>query len=170
MLDGRLRAGVERGLGPLGVRLRRLGLTADAFTVLGLVFSAVTAVLIATGHFGWAVVGVAAAGLGDLLDGAIARGSGQTSSRGAFFDSVADRVSDATLLGGAAWYLAGSARPRDAVLAFAVAGASMVISYERAKAGVARPERPGRLDGAGRALRAARRRASRSTCSSRCCG
>ena len=47
------------------------------------------------------------AGVSDLLDGAIARGSGQASPRGAFFDSVTDRVSDALLLGGVAWYLAG---------------------------------------------------------------
>ena len=42
------------------------------------------------------------AGVSDLLDGAIARGSGQASPRGAFFDSVTDRVSDALLLGGVA--------------------------------------------------------------------
>ena len=65
--------------------------------------------LIASGHLVWAVVGVIVAGVSDLLDGAIARGSGQASPRGAFFDSVTDRVSDALLLGGVAWYLAGRA-------------------------------------------------------------
>jgi CDP-diacylglycerol--glycerol-3-phosphate 3-phosphatidyltransferase len=134
MLDGRWRAGVERGLGPLGDRLRRLGVTPDTITAIGLVLSAVTAWLIATGRFGWAVLGVVLAGLGDLLDGAVARRSGQTSPRGAFFDSVADRLSDALLLGGAAWYLAGTSEPRLAVLAFAVGALSMTISYERAKA------------------------------------
>lgn len=133
MLDRRWRAGVERGLGPLGDRLRRLGVTADALTVFGLVASAATAVLIASGHFAWAVVGVIVAGLSDLLDGAIARGSGEESPRGAFFDSVADRVSDALLLGGAAWYLAGESAYLP-VLAFAVAACSMLVSYERARA------------------------------------
>jgi CDP-diacylglycerol---glycerol-3-phosphate 3-phosphatidyltransferase len=133
MLDRRWRGGVERTLGPLGERLRSLGISADALTVFGLLSSVATAVLIATGHLGWAVVGVITTGVADLLDGAIARGSGQASPRGAFFDSVADRVSDALLLGGVAWYLAGDS-PHMPVLAFAVGALSMIISYERARA------------------------------------
>jgi CDP-diacylglycerol--glycerol-3-phosphate 3-phosphatidyltransferase len=133
MLDRRWRGGVERTLGPLGQRLRRLGISADALTVFGLLCSVATAVLIATGHLGWAVVGVIVAGVSDLLDGAIARGSGQASPRGAFFDSVSDRVSDALLLGGVAWYLADES-PHLPVLAFAVGALSMLISYERARA------------------------------------
>ena len=133
MLDRRWRGGVERGLKPLGEQLRRIGVSPDALTVFGLFASAVTAVLIATGHHGWAVVGVIVAGVSDLLDGAIARGSGQASPRGAFFDSVADRASDALLLGGCAWWLAGESAHLP-VLAFAVAAFSMIISYERARA------------------------------------
>jgi len=133
MLDRRWRTRVERGLAPVGERLRRIGVTPDALTVFGLLASAGTAVLIASGHLGWAVVGVIVSGLADLLDGAIARGSGQASPRGAFFDSVADRASDALLLGGAAWYLAGESAHLP-VLAFAVGACSMLISYERAKA------------------------------------
>jgi CDP-diacylglycerol--glycerol-3-phosphate 3-phosphatidyltransferase len=133
MLDRRWRHGVERGLGPVGDGLRRVGVPADALTVFGLLASVATAILIATGHLGWAVLGVIVAGVSDLLDGAIARGSGQASPRGAFFDSVTDRVSDALLLGGTAWYLAGQS-PYLPILAFAVAGCSMLISYERARA------------------------------------
>lgn len=134
MLDGRARGPLERTLAPIGKALQRVGVSADMLTVLGLVFSAVTAVLIATGHFGWAVLGVFLTGLPDVLDGSVARHSGKAGPRGAFFDSVSDRVSDLLLFGGAAWYLAGSAHPRDAVLAMAVAGCAFVISYERAKA------------------------------------
>ena len=72
-------------------------------------------------------------GVADLLDGAIARGSGQASPRGAFFDSVTDRASDALLFGGVAWYLINDS-PYYAILAFAVAACSMLISYERARA------------------------------------
>src|SRR3954468_5565558 len=86
MLDRRWRAGVERGLGPLGRGLRGLGVPADALTVFGLLASVATALLIASGHLVWAVVGVIVAGVSDLLDGAIARGSGSASPRGAFFD------------------------------------------------------------------------------------
>lgn len=133
MLDRRWRSSVEQTLGPLGARLRGIGVSADALTVFGLLWSGAAAVLIASGHLGWAVVAVIVAGVSDLLDGAIARGSGQASPRGAFFDSVADRVSDALLLGGVAWYLAGDGSHLP-VLAFAVGACSMLISYERAKA------------------------------------
>jgi CDP-diacylglycerol--glycerol-3-phosphate 3-phosphatidyltransferase len=133
MLDRRWRKGVEQGLGPIGDRLRRLGITADALTVFGLVCSVATAVLIASGHFIWAVVALAIAGVSDLLDGSIARGSGQASPRGAFFDSVTDRASDALLFGGVAWHLAAESSYLP-ILAFAVAACSMLISYERARA------------------------------------
>jgi CDP-diacylglycerol---glycerol-3-phosphate 3-phosphatidyltransferase len=133
MLDRRWRKGVEQGLGPIGDRLRRIGVTADALTVVGLLFSVAAAVLIATGNLIWAVVAVICAGVSDLLDGAIARGSGQASPRGAFFDSVTDRVSDALLFGGVAWYLADESAYLP-ILAFAVAACSMLVSYERAKA------------------------------------
>ncbi len=73
------------------------------------------------------------AGVSDLLDGSIARGSGQASPRGAFFDSVTDRASDALLFGGVAWHLAGQSAHLP-ILAFAVAACSMLISYERARA------------------------------------
>jgi CDP-diacylglycerol--glycerol-3-phosphate 3-phosphatidyltransferase len=133
MLDRHWRAGVERGLQPLGDRLRRIGVTPDQLTVFGLLASATTAVVIASGHLVLGVVGIAVSGLGDLLDGAVARRTGQSSARGAFFDSVADRVSDVLLLGGVAWFLA-PRNPHLPVLVLAVAGFSMVISYERAKA------------------------------------
>jgi CDP-diacylglycerol---glycerol-3-phosphate 3-phosphatidyltransferase len=133
MLDRRWRKGVEQGLGPIGDGLRRLGITADALTVFGLACSVATAVLIASGHFVWAVVALSVAGVSDLLDGSIARGSGQASPRGAFFDSVTDRASDALLFGGVAWHLAHRSQYLP-MLAFAVAACSMLISYERARA------------------------------------
>jgi CDP-diacylglycerol--glycerol-3-phosphate 3-phosphatidyltransferase len=150
MLDRRWRSSVEQTLGPLGAALRRLGVSADALTVFGLLCSVVAAVLIASGHLGWAVVAVVTAGVSDLLDGAIARGSGQASPRGAFFDSVADRVSDALLLGGVAWHLAGEGSHLP-VLAFAVGAASMLVSYERAKAeSIGVPARGGLMERAER--------------------
>ncbi len=133
MLDGRWRAKVERGLAPVGKGLERAGITADSLTLVGLVCSVGTAFLIAAGELRWAVLGVIASGVPDILDGSVARHSNKASPRGAFFDSVADRVSDAVLLGGVAWYLAGRSAYLP-LLAFAVAVASMLVSYERAKA------------------------------------
>jgi CDP-diacylglycerol--glycerol-3-phosphate 3-phosphatidyltransferase len=133
MLDGRLRTRVTQGLAPIGRGLERAHISANTLTVVGLAFSVLTALLIATGELRWAVLGLIASGLVDLLDGLVARGSGQASPRGAFFDSVTDRVSDAIVLGGVAWYLAGES-PYLPMLAFAAVALSMLISYERARA------------------------------------
>jgi CDP-diacylglycerol--glycerol-3-phosphate 3-phosphatidyltransferase len=133
MLDGRWRSGFDKGLQPVGAGLAKAGVTADALTVVGLGCSIATALLIASGHLHWAVLGVILTGVPDLLDGSVARHSGKAGPRGAFFDSVCDRVSDVVLIGGVAWYF-GRDSSRLPVLALAVAGISMLISYERAKA------------------------------------
>lgn len=133
MLDTRWRAGVERGLRPVGVRLRRVGISADQITVLGLAASIACGLVIAKGHLGWGAFFLALSGLTDVLDGAVAKSGGTAGPRGAFFDSVCDRISDGAVLGGAAWYYAGR-DPHLAVLAFAVAVLSLLISYERSRA------------------------------------
>src|SRR5204862_3916951 len=125
---GRFRATVEKGTKPLGTGIRRTGLTANHLTAAGLVLAAGCAVVIGTGHTGWGLVLLIAAALPDMLDGAVAKASGTASPRGAFFDSVADRVSDALVLGGIAWYLAGRDGAHTAVLPFAVLGLSSLIS------------------------------------------
>ncbi|MGI0130249.1 MAG: hypothetical protein ACREEC_08900, partial [Thermoplasmata archaeon] len=56
------------------------------------------------------------------------------SQRGAFFDSVADRVTDSVMLLGVAWYLASTYGSHAAVLALAILAAANLVSYERAKA------------------------------------
>jgi CDP-diacylglycerol--glycerol-3-phosphate 3-phosphatidyltransferase len=134
MFDKRCRAGVDRSLRPVGARLEQAGVTADQLTIAGLVLSAASAVAIASG---WLIVGgllMGASALPDVLDGAVAKASGTASPRGAFFDSVVDRVSDSLVLGGVAWYLASRDGAHAALLPFAVLAASTVVSYERARA------------------------------------
>lgn len=133
MLDKRLRSRVAQGLAPIGKGLEQAGVSANFLTVVGVVLSVITAFLIGAGELRWAVLGLIASGFVDLLDGAVARRTGQASPRGAFFDSVTDRVSDAVVLGGVAWYLAGES-PYLSILAFAAAALSMMVSYERARA------------------------------------
>lgn len=134
MLDRGFRAKVEERLHPIGRGLRRAGLSANGLTLLGLMFAGVTAVLVAQGRFGWAAVALVATSLPDVLDGAVAKATGTAGPRGAFFDSVVDRVTDALVLGGAAWWYAGTDEPRLAVLPLGVLALSMLISYERARA------------------------------------
>ena len=134
MLDGRWRAKAERALDPIGRSLHRLGISANGLTILGLVIAAATAVAIGSGHLTLAFFGVVLTGVPDLLDGSVARYSGKAGPRGAFFDSVADRVSDALMLGGVAWYLVARHHGMMALLPFAIMAMTQLISYQRAKA------------------------------------
>jgi CDP-diacylglycerol---glycerol-3-phosphate 3-phosphatidyltransferase len=134
MFDGRWRSSFEKGMRPLGAQIRRTGITANHLTVTGLVMAVAAAVTIANGWLRAGLLLLVLTAVPDVLDGAVAKASGTASPRGAFFDSVVDRVSDALLLGGVAWYLASTQPGRIAVLPFAVMAASMLISYERAKA------------------------------------
>ena len=134
MFDGHFRANAERTLKPVGQRLRRSGIRADQLTVLGVVMGSGAGVAIGFGALRVGLVLLVLAALPDVLDGAVAKASGTASPRGAFFDSVADRFTDAVLFLGVAWHLAGTQPGRIAVLPMAVMGASILISYERAKA------------------------------------
>ncbi len=134
MFDRRLRPHVEKGLRPLGSNLRRHGITADHLTLLGVVVAAAAAVAIGAGALRGGLLLLILCAVPDVLDGAVAKASGTASPRGAFFDSVADRLTDALLLGGVAWFLATTQPGRVAVLPLAVLAMSMLISYERAKA------------------------------------
>lgn len=134
MFDGRFRSTFEKGIAPVGSNLRKAGVKADHLTVLGVVMAAAAAVAIGNGAFRAGLLLLVLTALPDVLDGAVAKASGTASPRGAFFDSVCDRVADGLLLGGVAWYLADTDGGRIVLLPFAIYVASAVVSYERAKA------------------------------------
>jgi CDP-diacylglycerol--glycerol-3-phosphate 3-phosphatidyltransferase len=134
MFDARLRTRVEKGLRPVGSNLRRTGITADHLTLLGVLMAGAAAVAIGNGALRGGLLLLVLTAVPDVLDGAVAKASGTASPRGAFFDSVCDRLADSLLLGGVAWYLASNEPGRVAVLPLAVLALSMLISYERARA------------------------------------
>jgi CDP-diacylglycerol--glycerol-3-phosphate 3-phosphatidyltransferase len=134
MFDGRWRHAVDRGTQPVGRILVRAHVTADVITAFGLVMSVVTAVVVGTGHLLIGVGLLFPTGLPDLFDGPVAKASGTASVRGAFLDSVADRVSDAFLLGGVAWFLVAHHHGQAVLLPFAILAVTSLISYQRAKA------------------------------------
>ena len=100
MFDGRFRHQVERVVKPVGEQLRRTKLSPDHLTLIGLIVACGAAVAIGLGALRLGLLLVVLAALPDLLDGALAKASNQSSQRGAFFDSTIDRVTDAVLLGG----------------------------------------------------------------------
>ena len=134
MFDGRWRGGVDRFTRPVGRRLVRLGVTADVLTASGLVFAVATAAVVATGHLLIGIPLLAITGFHDLFDGPVAKAAGTASVRGALFDSVMDRVADAVLMAGVAWYLVSVHDGETALLPLAVLGAASLVSYVRAKA------------------------------------
>jgi CDP-diacylglycerol--glycerol-3-phosphate 3-phosphatidyltransferase len=134
MFDGRWRQTVEQGVAPVGSSLGARRLRPDHLTALGLMLALADAVVIATGHLFVGLVLLVLSAVPDLLDGAVAKATGTASVRGAFFDSVSDRVTDSLVLGGIAWHLATVGGRHAALLPFAVLAVSTLISYERAKA------------------------------------
>ncbi|HXR54464.1 MAG TPA: CDP-alcohol phosphatidyltransferase family protein [Acidimicrobiales bacterium] len=134
MFDGRWREAVDRTTAPVGAALQRHGVTADVLTATGLLSAMATAFTVATGHLHIAIGLLTLTGLHDLLDGPVAKAAGTASVRGAFFDSVVDRVSDAVVMGGVTWYLISTHRGHLALLPLAILGVTSLISYQRAKA------------------------------------
>ncbi|MEM7140048.1 MAG: CDP-alcohol phosphatidyltransferase family protein [Actinomycetota bacterium] len=134
MFDGNWRDTVDKGLTPVGHSLRRAGLTADVITIIGIVMASVAAITIGAGYTRLGFLFLLLTGIPDALDGAVARASGTGSQRGAFFDSVSDRLTDGLLFGGVAWYLASNEPGRIMMLPVAIMGLAMFISYQRAKA------------------------------------
>jgi CDP-diacylglycerol--glycerol-3-phosphate 3-phosphatidyltransferase len=114
--------------------LSKSGITPNALTLINLALSIVAAYVIATNHLVLGGVLVLVSGLFDLLDGALARFTKQTTKFGAILDSTVDRISEAaTLCGLLIWYLARGGR-LEIVLILAVLIGSFLVSYVRARA------------------------------------
>lgn len=134
MFDGYWRDAVERAVDPIGVRLHGIGVSANGLTTAGVILAGATAVITGLGHLRAALGLLVVAAIADLFDGPVAKASGPTTRRGAFFDSTADRVTDTLLLGGVAWHFATEERGQLIMLPVAVMATSWLISYQRAKA------------------------------------
>jgi CDP-diacylglycerol--glycerol-3-phosphate 3-phosphatidyltransferase len=119
---------------PVGNALVRTRLSPDHLTTFGVLLSIPTAWAIGTGRLGLGLALLIFSAVPDLLDGALAKAAKRSTARGAFFDSVCDRVSDTFVLGGFAWYLQNRYGGHAAMLPFAILGVSLLISYLRAKA------------------------------------
>ena len=115
--------------------LSKSGITPNALTLTNLAFNIVAAYVIATGHFLLGGVLILGSGLFDLLDGALARFSKQTTKFGAVLDSTVDRISEAaTLCGLLIWYVPQEGATLEIVLILAVLIGSFLVSYIRARA------------------------------------
>jgi phosphatidylglycerophosphate synthase len=117
-------------LAPLENFAIRGRLTPNAVTLASLAGCAVAGVAVATGHFAIATWSYIAAGLLDMVDGRLARATGQQSDAGAFLDSVLDRWGELLVFCGIAWVLQGTWWMLATLLAL---GGSLMVSYTRAR-------------------------------------
>jgi CDP-diacylglycerol--glycerol-3-phosphate 3-phosphatidyltransferase len=134
MIDGQFRKHVDAVVKPVGLSLKRAGVTADVITIVGLVMAVGCAIAIGMGALRVGLLLMILAGVPDLVDGAVAKAAGTSNPRGAFFDSVTDRITDALLFGGVAWYFTTISHGPLPVLPFAVFASAALVSYVRAKA------------------------------------
>jgi CDP-diacylglycerol---glycerol-3-phosphate 3-phosphatidyltransferase len=84
--------------------------------------------------FVYAGLVIIGAGIFDMVDGRVARATGQVTQFGAFFDSVVDRYSDVALYFGLLVYYARANRFFYVVLTAVVMTSSVMVSYTRARA------------------------------------
>ena len=132
MLDLRGRSRMAPILDPIATWLSRARLTPTAVTITGLLVTIAGAVLMASGEYVWGAVVAAVGSLLDALDGPLARLQQKASIRGAFIDTMSDRVGEIAIWAG----LTFSVRTDETALMlclFALAF-SLLTPYVRAKA------------------------------------
>ncbi len=116
--------------GPVERACLHLGVTPNAITVASMVVVGVAGGFVAAGFVslgGWLYLFGASL---DLVDGRVARATGQASRAGAFLDSTLDRVAELLFFGGLAIAYRASAF---LVAVLATASASVMVSYTRAR-------------------------------------
>ena len=119
---------------PVARALLRARVRPNHLTVVGLGISILAAGAIAQGGLRVAAVLLAAAGLCDFFDGALARLANRVSAFGAFLDSVVDRYSDLTVLLGVVLYYERLADTRGVLLTLVTIVGTIMVSYTKARA------------------------------------
>jgi CDP-diacylglycerol--glycerol-3-phosphate 3-phosphatidyltransferase len=112
------------------------GVHPNVLTVIGVTINAACGVLFGFGEFFWAGIVLIVANLFDMLDGNVARLTGNVTRFGAFLDSSLDRLSDMVCFLGVIVFYA-SNTPQHSLLNVFLAGIGMVgsvmVSYTTAR-------------------------------------
>jgi len=137
MFNDGLKKTVRSKFRPIVLACDRIGLTPDTVSVIGLVLSFVAAVIAARGNlFLGAIVLLIGSAL-DMVDGDLARLQGKESKRGAFIDSNFDRLAEAGIFAGLAWFYMtalDTVNSMAVLLIFLTLSGSLTTSYARARA------------------------------------
>ena len=137
----KLRELLEPTLTKIGQTFASTGLSANSWTGVGLALSVLAALVYSSNGFlnfsptPWnlaAVVGgilLLLSGFFDIVDGSVARVTRQISKKGAFLDSVFDKVAEVAIFGGIAF-----GQLADSFWCLIALGMSLLVSYTRARA------------------------------------
>lgn len=117
---------------PLVSLLYKAHVTPNMVTAFSLVPAAVSAVLIAQGHFGTGALLATGSGFCDMVDGMLARRYNSMSDVGELFDAAVDRYVEYLLLAGLAVYFRNI--PVVEVICLGAILGSFMVSYATAKA------------------------------------
>lgn len=108
-------------------------ITPNMITLTGLAAHFGIAWLIIGEHYIWAGIFLVIFGLFDALDGQLARLQNKSSNAGMVLDAVTDRMKEVILYSALTYTLINSNDPNMAVWAVIALGASMLVSYTKAK-------------------------------------
>lgn len=113
----------------------KIGLRPNHITIIALLIGIIAGWLFYSGEYTWAGLVVLLGGFFDMIDGSVARLTGQVTELGGLLDSVFDRITDAALYVG---IIGGSSaslwvEPAWLLPLFALVG-SLMVSYVRARA------------------------------------
>ncbi|GIU82651.1 MAG: CDP-alcohol phosphatidyltransferase family protein [Acidobacteria bacterium] len=109
----------------------------NILTTIGVIINVFCGILFGVGEFFWAGIVLIAANLFDMLDGNVARVTGNVTRFGAFLDSSLDRLSDMVVFAGIVFFYASNTPHRsllNAFLALVALMGSVMVSYTTARA------------------------------------
>ncbi len=109
----------------------------NILTATGVIINVGCGILFGVGEFFWAGIVLIAANLFDMLDGNVARVTGNVTRFGAFLDSSLDRLSDMVVFAGIIFFYASNTPQRsllNAFLALVAMMGSVMVSYTTARA------------------------------------
>lgn len=136
----KLRQAMNPGLNRIGCLFASTGMSPGFWTALSLILAAASGLTYMSAMFlgsNWYLSSMAGSilllisGFFDIVDGCVARVTKQTSKKGAYLDSVFDKISESIIFIGLA--IGGLANPVVSLIALSI---SLLVSYSRAKSEV----------------------------------
>jgi phosphatidylglycerophosphate synthase len=125
-----LKTSINKIMNPFYSLLARLGVKPDFVTIMGLVFAVLAGYGFAISNYWLALLGIFLTGFSDMVDGGVARASGNTTVQGAFLDSVVDRLGETGIYTG---IIIGFTSGIGQMIGILLLAAAFSVSYLRAR-------------------------------------